>query len=104
MTTIGIAAEKILGNIDEAEHLEMQAIKLMATDKPLADWFHAMAQEHLKFNLSGHPVIEKMIADAKVAHKDSPMLPGMMARYNADHVKVKVRYAQVKALIDSYGK
>ena len=104
MMNIKLAVEKLKGNIDEAERLEMEALRLQATDKPLADWYHMMAQEHLKFNPPGHTVLEKMINETKSAKKDSPMMPGMLARYNDDHAVLVASFARVKSLIDNYAK
>lgn len=104
MEEIKLVAKKLAGNLEEAKEAEFKAIEWLDTNRAIADWFHAMAQAHMQFNTAGHALVEKLIAAAKTDYADSPLLPGMMARFKDDHNDLKKETARIKAMIDMYGK
>ena len=102
MREIRDVVKTIEHNIKEAREKIEKAYRLMEHDRPYADWQREMAAQHLTFNSKGHEIVKKMIAD----HADSthPLAPGMRAMYEDMHAEIIRETAEVRAMIDSYGK
>lgn len=104
MDEIKAVFKKAAGNIREAEEAEMTAIEWMSINRAIADWYHSMAQGHLQFNAAAYTLLDKLAEEANIEHKDSPLLPGMMARFKEDYKDLKKDAARAKAMTDIYGK
>ena len=102
MRAIKNVARDIEGNIREAREKIAKAYQMMESNRPYADWQRDMAMGHLAFNAKGHEIVKKMIAD--VANSTDPLAPGMRAMFEDIHADMMRDTAEVKAMIDSYGK
>lgn len=102
MRAIKNVARDIEGNIREAREKIAKAYQMMESNRPYADWQRDMAMGHLAFNAKGHEIVKKMIAD--IAGSTDPLAPGMRAMFEDIHADMMRDTAEVKAMIDSYGK
>lgn len=104
MRMIKWAADIMRGNLSEARKYIGKAYELRDTCKYAADWCKDMAAMHLQFNVAGHTVSEKLIAEYVASGKDSELVPGMKAVYADVHADMVRETAEIKAMIDAYGK
>lgn len=102
MRAIKNVARDIEGNIREAREKIAKAYQMMESNRPYADWQRDMAMGHLAFNAKGHEIVKKMIAD--VANSTDPLAPGMRAMFEDIHADMMRDAAEVKGMIDAYGK
>lgn len=102
MRTIKVVVRDIEGNIREAREKIAKAYQMMESNRAYADWQRDMALQHLTFNSKGHEIVKKMIAD--VAASTDPLAPGMRAMFEDMHADMMRDSAEVKAMIDNYGK
>lgn len=102
MREIKHVVKDIEHNIREAREKIMRAYNMMESNRAYADWQRDMAMGHLAFNAKGHEIVKKMIAD--VANSTDPLAPGMRAMFEDIHADMMRDTAEVKAMIDSYGK
>ena len=102
MRAIKNVTRDIEGNIREAREKIAKAYQMMDSNRPYADWQKDMAMQHLTFNTKGHEIVKKMIAD--VAASTDPLAPGMRAMFEDMHADMMRDTAEVKAMIDNYGK
>ena len=102
MREIKHVVKDIEHNIREAREKITRAYNLMESNRPFADWQRDMAAQHLTFNGRGHEIVKKMIAD--VAASTDPLAPGMRAMFEDMHADLMRESAEVKAMIDNYGK
>lgn len=102
MREIKHVVKDIEHNIREAREKITRAYNLMESNRPYADWQRDMALQHLTFNSKGHELVKKMIAD--VASSTDPLAPGMRAMFEDMHADMMRDSAEVKAMIDNYGK
>jgi len=102
MRAIKNVARDIEGNIREAREKIAKAYQMMESNRPYADWQRDMAMGHLAFNAKGHEIVKKMIAD--VANSTDPLAPGMRAMFEDIHADMMRDTAEVKGMIDAYGK
>ena len=102
MRDIKHVVKDIEHNIREAREKITRAYNLMESNRPFADWQRDMAAQHLTFNGRGHEIVKKMIAD--VAASTDPLAPGMRAMFEDMHADLMRESAEVKAMIDNYGK
>ena len=102
MREIKHVVKDIEHNIREAREKITRVYNLMESNRPFADWQRDMAAQHLTFNGRGHEIVKKMIAD--VAASTDPLAPGMRAMFEDMHADLMRESAEVKAMIDNYGK
>ena len=102
MREIRDVVKTIEHNIREAREKIEKAYHLMDHNRPFADWQRDMASKHLEFNAKGHEIAKKMISD--VAASTDPLAPGMRAMFEDIHADMMRESAEVKAMIDNYGK
>ena len=102
MREIRDVVKTIEHNVHEAREKIEKAYSLMERNRPFADWQRDMAAQHLTFNGKGHEIVKKMIADQ--ADNQHPLAPGMRAMYEDMHAEIIRETAEVRAMIDSYGK
>ena len=102
MREIRDVVKTIEHNVHEAREKISKAYHLMESNRPYADWQREMAAQHLAFNSKGHEIVKKMIADQ--ADNTHPLAPGMRAMYDDMHAEIIRETAEVRAMIDSYGK
>ena len=102
MRAIKNVTRDIEGNIREAREKIAKAYQMMDSNRPYADWQKDMAMQHLTFNTKGYEIVKKMIAD--VAASTDPLAPGMRAMFEDMHADMMRDTAEVKAMIDNYGK
>ena len=102
MREIKHVVKDIEHNIREAREKITRAYNLMESNRPYADWQRDMAMQHITFNVKGHEIVKKMIAD--VAASTDPLAPGMRAMFDDMHADIMRESAEVKAMIDNYGK
>lgn len=102
MRLIRQLTDDIRSNIDEAERHINAAYALIETNRQAADWYRDMATAHLGFNAAGHAAARKLVDEQKA--NGSPLVPGMLAVYEAVHADLIKRTAQVRAMVDMYGK
>ena len=104
MRIIRELSDEIRENIHEAREKIRTAYILRDECRQAADWYRDMANAHLNFNQMGHDVVAKAINDWKASGKNADVAPGMMAVYNDIHAQLTRDSAEVKAMIDMYGK
>lgn len=105
MKTIRRLYNEISGNIDEAREKIRTAYELKSTALEAASWYREMASAHIGFNTNGQSVIKKLIESYKVSedYKNSPEYAnGMLAAWEAMHIDLSTKSAEVKALIDGW--
>ena len=102
MREIKHVVKDIEHNIREAREKITRAYNLMESNRPYADWQRDMAMQHITFNGKGHEIVKKMISD--VAASTDPLAPGMRAMFEDMHADLMRESAEVKAMIDNYGK
>ena len=102
MREIKHVVKDIEHNIREAREKITRAYNLMESNRPYADWQRDMAMQHIAFNGKGHEIVKKMISD--VAASTDPLAPGMRAMFEDMHADLMRESAEVKAMIDNYGK
>lgn len=102
MRAIKHVVKDIETNIREAREKIGKAYQMMESNRSYADWQKDMAMTHLVFNTKGHEIVKKMIAD--VAASTDPLAPGMRAMFEDMHADMMRESAEVKAMIDAYGK
>lgn len=102
MREIQCIAREIRENIREAREKIGKAYEMMEKDRAHADWEKEMAMAHLAFNSRGHEIVKKMIGE--LADNTSPLAPGMRAVYEEMHADMMREAAEVKAMIDGYGR
>ena len=102
MREIRDVVKTIEHNIREAREKIEKAYHLMDHNRPFADWQRDMASKHLEVNAKGHEIAKKMISD--VAASTDPLATGMRAMFEDMHADLMRETAEVKAMIDSYGK
>ena len=102
MREIKHVVKDIETNIHEAREKIGKAYQLMEHDRSYADWQRDMALQHLAFNNRGHEIVKRMISE----HADSahPLAPGMRAMYEDRHADIMREAAEVRSMIDNYGK
>lgn len=89
-------------NIREAREKICKAYEMMETDRPFADWQKDMALSHLTFNARGHELLKKQVEG--MAGCADPLAAGMRAVYADRHAEMIRETAEIKAMIDNYGK
>lgn len=89
-------------NIREARDKIGRAYQMMTSDRAYADWQRDMAMQHLAFNARAHEIVKRLIADT--AASTDPLAPGMRAVFEDRHADIMRETAEVKAMIDAYGK
>lgn len=104
MKMIKWATDIMRGNLAEARKYIGKAYELRDSNKQAADWCKDMAAMHLQFNVAGHNVSEKLISEYAASGKDSELMPGMKAVYADVHADLMRESAEIKAMIDTYGK
>ena len=102
MKMIKWASDIINGNLREAEKYIGKAYELRDVNKDAADWCKEMAAKHLDFNVKGHDLVKKLIADYAASGKHSELAPGMQAVYNEIHADMIRRNAEITAMISGY--
>lgn len=104
MRIIRDLCDDIRENIHEAREKIRTAYMLRDECRQAADWYRDMACAHLNFNQMGHDTVTKLMNEAKVSGKQADVLPGMMVVYQDIHAQLIRESAEVKAMIDMYGK
>lgn len=92
-------------NIREAEDKIRRAYELKEMYPAAAAWMKEMAAAHLAFNVKGHEVAAKAIADYKSGdeYKAHPeYADGMMAVWTDRHAEIMAEGARVKAMVDMF--
>ena len=89
-------------NIHEAREKIGKAYQLMEHDRAYADWQRDMALSHLAFNSRGHEIVKRLIAEQ--ADSTHPLAPGMRAMFEDVHADMIRETAEVRAMIENYGK
>jgi hypothetical protein len=102
MKEIKQVIKDIEGNIHEAREKIHKAYELMDRDRMFADWQRDMALSHLNFNTRGHEIVKRMIAD--IIDDAHPLAAGMRAVYEDRHADIVREAAEVRSMIDNYGK
>lgn len=102
MREIKKVVKDIEGNIREAREKIGKAYQMMEHDRSYADWQRDMALSHLAFNSRGHEIVKRLIADHE--HDTHPLAPGMRAMYEDMHADIMREAAEVRSMIDNYGK
>lgn len=102
MREIKKVVKDIEGNVHEAREKIGKAYQLMEHDRAYADWQRDMALSHLAFNSRGHEIVKRMIADHE--NDTHPLAPGMRAMYEDMHADIMREAAEVRSMIDNYGK
>lgn len=102
MRSIKMVVDAMRGNLDEASRYLDRAEDLRESHKDIADWFVAMANQHVAFNSDGHKVAEKLVQDAKASNEDNPLTSGMMAVYEMVHADLIKKDNETKARISAY--
>lgn len=104
MRMIKWATDIMRGNLSEARKYISKAYELRDVNRQAADWCKDMAAMHLQFNVAGHNVGEKLIAEYAASGANSELAPGMKAVYADLHADMVRETAEIKAMIDTYGK
>ena len=102
MKDIKCISKAIDHNIREAREKICKAYELKDRDRPYADWLRDMAKAHLDFNVRGHEIVAKKIAEFAASGKASELTPGMKAIYEDMHADMIRDAAEVQAMIAGY--
>lgn len=102
MKLIKWATDVIAGNLREARKYIGKAYELRDECRDAADWCRDMAVKHLEFNVKGHDLCKKLIADYAAKAENSPLAPGMKAAYEAIHAGLVRENAEIQAMVQGY--
>lgn len=90
------------GNLREARKYAEMALGCRDSHRQSADWYLAMAKSHIDFNAPAYPMIERMVSD--MAEHNHELGPGVHAMYMARKEEWMEESAEIKAMIEMYGR
>lgn len=102
MREIKRVAKDIETNIREAREKIGRAYLTIESDRAYADWQRDMAMQHLTFNNKGHEIVKRLISER--VSETHPLTAGMRAMYEDWHTDIMREAAEVRSMIDNYGK
>lgn len=102
MREIKRVVKDIETNIHEAREKIGKAYLTIESDRAYADWQRDMALQHLAFNSRGHEIVKRLISER--VSETHPLTAGMRAMYEDRHADMMREAAEVRSMIDNYGK
>lgn len=90
------------GNLKEARRYAEMALGCRDSHRQSADWYLAMAKSHIDFNSPAFSMLERMVGE--MAEHNRELGPGVMAMYAARREEWMEETAEVKAMIEMYGR
>lgn len=102
MRMIQWTTDVIAGNLREARKYIRKAYELRDECREAADWCRDMAVKHLEFNVKGHDLAKKLIADYAAKDQHAALAPGMKAVYDCIHADLARESAEVQAMVQAY--
>ena len=102
MKMIKWATDTIAGNLREARKYIYKAYVVRDECHDAADWCRDMAVKHLEFNVKGHDLAKKLIANYADSGNHSVLAPGMKAVYDCIHADLIRENAEIQAMIQAY--
>lgn len=102
MKLIKWATDVIAGNLREARKYIGKAYELRDECRDAADWCRDMAVKHLEFNVKGHDLCKKLIADYTANAQHAILAPGVKSVYDSIHADFARENAEIQAMVQAY--